>query len=120
MTRNDFDQARRSFLLKTGVGLGLLSLAELLDSYVPGAPRLEAEAAAQSPIPADAHAGLPGFPHFAPTAKRVIYLHMLGAFSQNDTFDYKPTLEKMHGQELPESGRGNRRLSTSATGQTGG
>src|SRR6185436_11155629 len=119
MRRNDFDQARRSFLLKTGVGLGWLSLAELLGTYIPGAPKLEAEAAAQQlPVPADAHAGLPGFPHFAPTAKRVIYLHMLGAFSQNDTFDYKPTLEKMHGQELPASVMGNRRLSTMVKGQT--
>ena len=109
MTRNDFDHARRSFLLKTGVGLGWLSLAELLGTT----------ASAQQPLmPADAHAGLAGFPHFAPTAKRVIYLHMLGAFSQNDTLDYKPTLEKMHGQELPASVMGNRRLSTMVKGQT--
>jgi hypothetical protein len=119
MHKNDFEQARRAFILKTGMGLGWLSLAELLADYVPGAPKLIAEAAAQqSPVPADAHAGLPGFPHFTPRAKRVIYLHMLGAFSQNDTFDYKPTLEKMHGQELPESVRGNRRLSTMVKGQT--
>ena len=52
-------------------------------------------------------------------AKRVIYLHMLGAISQVDTFDYKPTLEKMHGQELPESVRGNRRLSTMVGGADG-
>jgi hypothetical protein len=103
-----FEDSRRAFLLKTGAGLGWLSLAELL-----GTP-----AWAQSPIPVDAHAGLPGFPHRPPTAKRVIYLHMLGAFSQNDTFDYKPTLEKMHGQELPDSVRGGRRLSTMVKGQT--
>ena len=109
MSMNEFEQARRAFILKTGMGLGWLSLAELL-----GTPAW----AQQSPVPADPHAGLPGFPHFAPRAKRVIYLHMLGAFSQNDTFDYKPTLEKMHGQELPESVRGNRRLSTMVKGQT--
>jgi hypothetical protein len=109
MSVHEFEQARRAFILKTGIGLGWLSLAELL-----GTPAW----AQQSPIPSDAHAGLPGFPHFAPKAKRVIYLHMLGAFSQNDTFDYKPTLEKMHGQELPESVRGNRRLSTMVKGQT--
>ncbi len=103
-----FEDSRRAFLLKTGAGLGWLSLAELL-----GTP-----AWAQSPIPVDAHAGLPGFPHRPPTAKRVIYLHMLGAFSQNDTFDYKPTLETMHGQELPDSVRGGRRLSTMVKGQT--
>jgi hypothetical protein len=103
-----FEDSRRAFLLKTGVGLGWLSLAELL-----GTP-----AWAQSPIPADAHAGLPGFPHVPPKAKRVIYLHMLGAFSQNDTFDYKPMLDKMHGQELPDSVRAGRRLSTMVKGQT--
>ena len=109
MSVHEFDQARRQFILKTGMGLGWLSLAELL-----GTPAW----AQQSPVPADAHAGLPGFPHFQPRAKRIIYLHMLGAFSQNDTFDYKPTLEKMHGQELPDSVRGNRRLSTMVKGQT--
>ena len=71
------------------MGLGWLSLAELL-----GTPAW----AQQSPVPGWTRMrALPGFPHFAPKAKRVIYLHMLGAFSQNDTFDYKPTLEKMHG-----------------------
>ena len=43
---------------------------------------------------------------------------MLGAVSQADTFDYKPMLEKMHGQELPASVRGNMRLSTMVQGQT--
>src|SRR5688572_15518946 len=109
MSMHEFEQARRAFILKTGMGLGWLSLAELL-----GTPAW----AQQSPVPADAHAGLPGFPHFTPRAKRVIYLHMLGAMSQADTFDYKPTLEKMHGQELPESVRGTRRLSTMVAGQT--
>ncbi|MGH9255806.1 MAG: DUF1501 domain-containing protein [Vicinamibacterales bacterium] len=106
---SDFENSRRHFLLKTGAGLGWLSLAELL-----GSPAW----AQQSPIPAETHAGLPGFPHFQPRAKRVIYLHMLGAFSQNDTLDYKPTLEKMHGEELPDSVRGTRRLSTMVRGQT--
>ena len=104
----DFHTARRSFLLKTGAGLGWLSLAELLGT----------SAFAQSPVPADAHGGLPGFPHVQPRAKRIIYLHMLGAFSQNDTLDYKPMLEKMHGDELPDSVRGNRRLSTMVKGQS--
>jgi len=105
---SNFEDSRRAFLLKTGAGLGWLSLAELL-----GTP-----AFAQSPIPVDAHAGLPGFPHVPARAKRVIYLHMLGAFSQNDTLDYKPMLEKMHGEELPDSVRGTRRLSTMVKGQT--
>jgi hypothetical protein len=106
---SDFENSRRQFLLKTGAGLGWVSLAELLTGPA---------WAQQSPIPADAHAGLPGFPHFQPRAKRIIYLHMLGAFSQNDTLDYKPTLERMHGEELPDSVRGTRRLSTMVRGQT--
>ena len=105
---SNFEDSRRSFLLKTGAGLGWLSLAELL-----GTP-----AFAQSPVPADAHGGLPGFPHVQPRAKRIIYLHMLGAFSQLDTLDYKPMLERMHGDELPDSVRGSRRLSTMVKGQT--
>jgi hypothetical protein len=106
-SRHAFDQARRQFLLKTGAGLGWVALAELL-----GSPLL-----AQS-VGTQPNAGLPGLPHFPPKAKRVIYLHMLGAMSQTDTFDYKPMLEKMHGQELPESVRGNRRLSTMVAGQS--
>jgi len=42
-------------------------------------------------------------PHFAPKAKRVIYLHMTGAPSQLELFDYKPDLQKLHGQDCPES-----------------
>ena len=111
MTFDEFNQTRRSFLLKTGIGLGWVSLAELLGSS-------SAWAQQSSPIPDDAHAGLPGFPQFPAKAKRIIYLHMLGAFSQNDSFDYKPTLAKMHGQELPASVMGSRRLSTMVKGQT--
>ena len=48
----------------------------------------------------------------------MIYLHMLGAISHVDTFDYKPMLEKMHGQELPASVRNTQRLSTMSAGQT--
>ena len=109
-SRHALDQARRGFLLKTGAGLGWLALAELM-----GRPLL-----AQGPAPAvpPPNPGLAGLPHFAAKAKRVIYLHMLGAMSQADTFDYKPTLEKMHGEELPQSVRGNRRLSTMVAGQT--
>ena len=103
-----FERARRQFLLKTGAGLGWVALADLM------APA----AFAQQVASVQPNAGLPGLPHFPPTAKRVIYLHMLGAMSQADTFDYKPMLKKMHGEELPESVRGNRRLSTMVAGQS--
>jgi hypothetical protein len=109
-SRRSFEQARRDFLLKTGAGLGWVALAELM-----GKPLLAQQPASTVPQP---NTGLAGLPHFPATAKRVIYLHMLGAMSQADTFDYKPTLAKMHGQELPESVRGNRRLSTMVAGQT--
>ena len=51
-----------------------------------------------------------GLPHFAPKAKRVIYLFQNGAPSQLETFDYKPTLNKMMGQDLPASIRMGQRL----------
>jgi hypothetical protein len=54
--------------------------------------------------------GLPGFPNFAPKAKRVIYLFQSGAPSQIDLFDHKPLLNKLNGEQLPESVRGGQRL----------
>jgi Protein of unknown function (DUF1501) len=110
---DNFNDARRRFLLGLGAGLGWVTAAELL-----GVP-----AWAQAPRPRPApdapfSRGTLQAAHFPPTAKRVIYMHMLGAVSQADTFDYKPVLEKMHGQELPASVRGNMRLSTMVQGQT--
>ena len=64
-----------------------------------------------------ASGGIPGLPHFAPKAKRVIYLFMAGGPSHIDTFDYKPELRKIHGKELPESIRKGQRLSTMTSGQ---
>jgi len=55
--------------------------------------------------------------HFAPHAKRVIYLFQSGAPSQIDLFDHKPGLEKVHGTELPDSVRGNQRLTGMTSGQ---
>jgi hypothetical protein len=51
-----------------------------------------------------------GLPHFAPKAKRIIYLFQNGAPSQLDLFDYKPLLQKMQGTDLPESIRNGQRL----------
>lgn len=61
--------------------------------------------------------GLPRMPHFAPQAKRVIYLFMAGGPSHIDTFDYEPALEKLHGQELPDSVRGGQRITGMTSGQ---
>ena len=54
--------------------------------------------------------GLPALPHHAPKAKRIIYLFMSGGPSQMELFDYKPHLEKVAGDELPESIRKGQRL----------
>ncbi len=62
--------------------------------------------------------GKPGPVHFPPTAKRVIYLCQSGAPSQIDTFDHKPTLSKLNGQELPDSIRNGQRLTGMTSGQT--
>ena len=59
-----------------------------------------------------------GTGHLPARAKRVIHIHHLGAVSQVDTFEYKPMLIKMHGQELPASVRGTARLSGMVAGQT--
>src|ERR1044071_5199064 len=56
-------------------------------------------------------------PHFAPKAKRVIYLFQNGAPSQLDLFDYKPLLQKMHGEDLPASIRMGQRLTGMTSGQ---
>jgi Protein of unknown function (DUF1501) len=59
---------------------------------------------------AKAKGGLPGFPNFPPTAKRVIYLFQSGGPSQMELFDYKPNLVEIQGKELPESIRMGQRL----------
>ena len=108
---SDFNDDRRRFLLGLGAGFGWLTAAELL-----GTPLAAQQAAPGATAPFSR--GVLQAAHFPPRAKRVIYMHMLGAVSQADTFDYKPVLEKMHGQELPASVRGGMRLSTMVQGQT--
>ncbi len=80
---------RRWFLEQCGVGLGALALRTL-------APTTTARADETSLAPL-----APRAPHFAPRAKRVIYLFMAGAPSHLDLFDYKPQLVKYHGQLPP-------------------
>ncbi len=60
---------------------------------------------------------LPGLPHFAPKAKRVISLFMAGAPSQIDLWDYKPTMNDLYDLDLPESVRGGQRLTTMTSDQ---
>ena len=106
-----FDQrqklaARRAWLRTMGVSLGGAALSWLL-SREGRLPAAAAEEAAPKPgmIP-----GVPGLPHFKPTAKRVIYLFQSGAPSQLDLFDPKPKLESLRAQELPDSVRRGQRL----------
>jgi hypothetical protein len=57
-------------------------------------------------------------PHFAPKAKHVIYLHMVGGPPQQDMFDYKPVMNDWYDKDLPESVRNGQRLTTMTSGQT--
>jgi hypothetical protein len=86
-------QNRRTFLQRTSAGLGTAALASLVGPALSGA--------------ADAPTALP---HFAPKAKRVIYLFMSGGPSHIDLFDPKPKLAELHGQEMPASVRGMQRV----------
>ena len=108
------DRERRSFLLRTSIGLGALSFAELSGGGVANA----LASGVAVPISSATNLGILGTGQIPARAKRVIVLHMLGAISHVDTFDYKPMLAKMHGQEMPGSVRNSQRLSTMSGGQS--
>lgn len=97
---------RRHFFGRTAVGLGTAALASLLPEH-----SLSAAQPAGKP-------GLPELPHFAPKAKRAIYLFMSEGPSQMDLFDYKPTMADWFDKDLPESIRQGQRLTTMTSGQT--
>ena len=87
---------RRHFLKESAMGLGALALGSLVGGC--GSKR------SLSSIAFDpAHPLMPKSPHFPGHAKSVIYLHMAGAPSQLELFDYKPELMKMDGQDCPQS-----------------
>ena len=88
------DLTRRALLRDASLGLGGLALGGLLGR----------EASAQEALPA--------LPHFAPKAKRVIYLFQNGAPSHVDLFDWKPILRQRHGEPIPDSVAGGKRFST--------
>jgi hypothetical protein len=98
---------RRQFFGRARCGIGAAALGSLLNPAL-----LAAEAHA-----AQRQGGIDGVPHFAPRAKRVIYLLQSGAPSQVDLLDYKPSLEKLHLTELPDSVRGGQRLTGMTSGQ---
>jgi hypothetical protein len=99
---------RRQFFGRSAVGIGTAALASLLSKDLLGA---EVSSARSSGT------GLPGFPNFAPRAKRVIYIMQSGGPPHVDMFDYKPGLAKYAGQELPKSVQMGQRLSTMTQGQ---
>ena len=89
---------RRHFFSRSSLGIGTAALSSLL--------------------PTAAEAALPSLPHFAPKAKRVIFLHQSGAPSQMDLFDPKPGLKKLYGTELPSSIRQGQRITGMTSGQS--
>ena len=88
---------RRHFLKESAMGLGALALGSLFGSC----GRLQSSD--NSIVFDPAHPLLPKLPPFPGKAKSVIYLHMAGAPSQLELFDYKPELMKMDGQDCPQS-----------------
>ncbi|MGI9545551.1 MAG: DUF1501 domain-containing protein, partial [Cyclobacteriaceae bacterium] len=91
---------RRHFLRKCTSGLGALALGSLMSCDLTSSTKTPSISAKQLG-PLDPFA--PRNPHFAPKAKRIIYMHMAGSPSQLELFDYKPELHKLHDQECPQS-----------------
>ena len=101
----DVCSSRRSFLLNAGVGLGSIALAGLSSPLAGAAGR-------------SLDLGILKSGHLPARAKRVIFLFQFGAVSQVDTFDYKPMLIKMHGQNIPDSVRTKQRVSAMSNNQS--
>ena len=95
---------RRALFGHSAVGIGTAALASLLN---PGIPAANGQLPDRKPV-----GGLPGLPHFAARAKRVIYLFMNGAPTHVDLFDYKPGLKELHGQPIPQDYVEGKRFST--------
>jgi hypothetical protein len=87
LTNHLFALSRRSLFQRVGTGIGSVALASLLAKDSP--------ADVADPL-------TPQRTHFAPRAKNVIFLHMVGAPSQLDLFDYKPELQRLDGDLVPD------------------
>src|SRR5436309_2937345 len=100
---------RRQFFARNmmGIGIGIPALASLLSR----------EGFTAEPVDPKT-GGLAGLPHFAPKAKRVIFLHQSGGPAQMDLFDYKPKLSEFRGQDLPASIRMGQRITGMTSGQS--
>ena len=102
-------ETRRQFLRRGGNVMGTAALASLMGNAL----------GSRSASAADIHSLIPKHiaPHFAPKAKQVIYLHMVGGPSQLDLFDFKPKLADWYDKDLPDSIRKGQRLTTMTSGQ---
>ena len=98
---------RRNFLSLASSSVGAAALTTLFNQ----------DLLAQSRAGLQTGTGMPGLPHFAPKAKRVIYLFQSGAPSQHELFDYKPRLAQLVGTDLPPSVRGSQRVTSMTAGQ---
>jgi len=98
--------SRRQFFGKMAQGIGAMALGSLMNNNIYAAPA--------SPF----ERGFLGSPHFAPKAKRIIYLFQHGGPSQMDMFDYKPGLASQFDKELPKSVRGDQRITGMTSGQS--
>ncbi|MBT4845882.1 MAG: DUF1501 domain-containing protein, partial [Planctomycetaceae bacterium] len=94
-------ETRRHFFGRAATGLGAAALTSLMN---PGAFASSTASALDAP-------------HFAPKAKRVIYLFMSGAPSQLDMWDYKPKMQEWYDKDLPDSVRNGQRITTMTSGQ---
>src|SRR6516165_2808174 len=102
-------QTRRQFLTGVSGTLGLAALSSLLDEGRGQTP--------SPPAPLPGGEGRPGLPHFAPKARRVIYLMQTGAPTHVDLFDYKPNIYRWRGELLPPSVQMGQRLTTMTQNQ---
>ena len=100
-------ETRRHFFGRAAAGIGTAALGSLLNPDLFGTT---------SDHPAR-FGGMPELPHFAPKAKRVIYLFMSGAPSQLDMWDYKPKMQDWYDKDLPDSVRNGQRITTMTSGQ---
>ncbi len=101
-------ETRRQFFGKSAMGLGTAALASLMGRNSLSAARSTGVAGGAVP---------PEFRHFAPKAKRAIYLFMAGAPAQVDLLDYKPEMRKWYDKDLPETVRDGQRLTTMTSKQ---
>ncbi len=103
---------RRQLFGRAATGIGTAALASLLAPDAFG----DAQSGVQKAVHYKGGGALPGL-HFAPKAKRVIYLFQSGGPSHIDLFDYKPNLQNHHGEELPQSIRNGQRITGMTSGQ---